>query len=82
MLGLDPMSAWDRTPGELLEYIRAGWERRRRRREELACLAYALGGHVNHCMAGKSDPIWVAFRGWVEMPEQSPEAMLEALEQM
>lgn len=47
--GLDPMLAWDRTPGELLEYIEAYRDRRR----ELAYLMYDLAGAIGNACYGK-----------------------------
>ncbi len=54
------MLAWDRTPGELLEYIRAY----RDRRENDAYMLFNLAGTIAHMCFGK-EPIrpWEAFPG-------------------
>lgn len=47
--GLDPEQAWDRTPGELVEYISAYRDRRR----ETAILLYDLAGTIANMIFGK-----------------------------
>ena len=47
--GLDPEVAWDRTPGELVEYIRAY----RDRQQETAYLLYDLAGAIANACLGK-----------------------------
>lgn len=62
MAGLDPVEGWDRTPGELLEYIDAY----RDRMEQKAYLCYNLAQTIA-CMvlsAEKPKP-WQAFPGWI-----------------
>lgn len=60
MAGLDPAAAWNRTPGELTEYIEA-WQDRR---ELDGYLLYNLAGTIASMIlsARKPDP-WLAFPG-------------------
>ena len=61
--GLDPMEAWERTPGELMEYIRAYRDRRR----EMAYLLYDLAGAIaNACLGSRRQRPAEAFPGSVE----------------
>lgn len=58
MAGLDPAAAWDRTPGELLEYIEAYHERMERQ----AYMLYNLASTISHMIFGKTVPApWQAF---------------------
>ena len=63
MAGLDPATAWDRTPGELIEVIAAYRERMER---QCYCL-YNLAGTIAHMVLSsrKPDP-WDCFPGWIE----------------
>lgn len=61
--GLDPELAWDRTPGELLEYIRAY----RDRQKETAYLFYDLAGAIaDACFSRRRMRPEEAFPGFIE----------------
>lgn len=61
--GLDPEVAWDRTPGELVEYIRAY----RDRQQETAYLLYDLSGAIaNACLGKRRLRPAEAFPGFIE----------------
>lgn len=78
MAGLDPAAAWDRTPGELEEYIEAYRERMRRQ-------AYFLYNHactITAIMWGKRKPDpWECFPGWIkpEMHDMSAEELYQSM---
>lgn len=65
MAGLDPELAWDRTPGELSEYIRAY----RERREQLAMMLYDLAGTVCRMLCGHGIKPEDAFPGFIQPHE-------------
>ena len=46
----------------------------------MGALAYALGIHTARCVWGKSEPGWVAFRGFLSMPQQSEDELMSTLE--
>lgn len=75
MAGLDPEEAWDRTPGELVEYTEAYRERMRRQAYLCYCQARATAAFV--ISQHKPEP-WEAFPQWIkaEIRQQSPEDML------
>jgi hypothetical protein len=77
--GLDPFLGWDRTPGELVEYILAARERRRRRQEDLAYFAYDLGIHIARSAHGKPERPEMAFRGFIPMREQTDDEICASL---
>ena len=63
MAGLDPLEAWDRTPGELQEYIRAY----RDRMERQAYLYFNLAQATAHMVLSAEKPRpWEAFPGWIK----------------
>ena len=63
MAGLDPVTAWDRTPGELNEYIEAYRDRMERQAYMLFNQAQAIASMV--LSAEKPRP-WDAFPGWIQ----------------
>lgn len=63
MAGLDPAAAWDRTPGELTEYIEAWHDRRELDGYMLYNLAATIASMV--LSAKKPDP-WEAFPGVIQ----------------
>lgn len=63
MAGLDPAAAWDRTPGELLEYVQAYRTRMERQAYMYFNLAQAIASMV--LSAEKPNP-WDAFPGWIQ----------------
>lgn len=61
--GLDPAAAWDRTPGELLEYIEAY----RDRRELDGYMLYNLAGTIaSMVLSDKKPEPWQAFPGVIQ----------------
>lgn len=63
MAGLDPATAWDRTPGELEEYITAYRERMERQCYVLFNLAGTIASMV---LCSEKPKPWEAFPGWVK----------------
>lgn len=63
MAGLDPAAAWERTPGELLEYIQAYRDRMERHAYMLFNQAQAIASMV--LCADKPKP-WDAFPGLIQ----------------
>lgn len=63
MAGLDPAVAWDRTHGELQEYIQAYRDRMERHAYMLFNQAQAIASMV--LSAEKPRP-WDAFPGWIK----------------
>ncbi len=61
--GLDPAEGWDRTPGELQEYIKAYRDRMERQAYMCFNLAQAIASMV--LSAEKPRP-WDAFPGWIQ----------------
>ena len=60
--GLDPLEGWDRTPGELLEYIEAY----RERMERQAYMCYNLAQTIASMVLSSEKPRpWDAFPGWI-----------------
>ena len=78
--GLLPWEGWQRTPGELAEYINAARERRRREWQDRAYLAYDLGVHIAKSVWDKPEQAWIAFKGFLPMPRQTDDQLLAALE--
>ena len=78
MAGLDPADAWDRTPGELLEYIEA--YRARMERQAYMCFNLAQAIACMVLSADKPKP-WDAFPGWIKPQAQvmSDEAIYAAV---
>ena len=73
MAGLDPAAAWDRTPGELVEYINAWHDRR----EQLAYMLYNHAALVaNMCLARRKMTPQEAFPGVIRMQVMSAEDIL------
>lgn len=68
--GLDPASAWDRTPGELNEYIEAYRDRMERQAYMLFNHAQAIASMV---LSSEKPRPWDAFPGWIkpQMQEMS-----------
>lgn len=63
MAGLDPAAAWDRTPGELNEYITAY----RGRMERQAYMLFNLAGTIaSMVLCAKKPEPWEAFPGWIQ----------------
>ena len=64
--GLDPAAAWDRTPGELEEYILAY----RDRMERQAYMYYNLAGTIASMVLSSRKPEpWESFPGWIQPKE-------------
>ncbi len=64
MAGLDPAVAWDRTPGELVEYIEAWHDRR----EQMAYMLYNHAALVaNMCLAKRKLTPQEAFPGVIRI---------------
>lgn len=61
--GLDPDAAWDRTPGELYEYIKA--YRGRMERQAYMCFNLAQAIACMVLSADKPRP-WDAFPDWIQ----------------
>ena len=68
MAGLDPAAAWDRTIGELNEYISAYRDRMERQAYMLYNQAQAIANMV--LCAEKPRP-WDAFPGWIQPKVQN-----------
>lgn len=67
--GLDPLAAWDRTPGELLEYIHAARERERREDQRRAQLAYHHAILLGKVFSGNKKPlpaVYEVFPYWTD----------------
>lgn len=67
MAGLDPAAAWDRTPGELDEYIEAYRDRMERQAYMLFNHAQAIASMV---LSSEKPRPWDAFPGWIQTQMQ------------
>ncbi len=68
--GLDPFHAWDRTPGELLEYIEAF----KTRMQYASYWGYNLAlGIASMVLSSKKPEPWEVFPGWIPKKEMSDE---------
>lgn len=73
--GLDPAAGWDRTIEELCEFIDAST----RRMEMASMWGYNLAqGIAAMCFAKDKPKPYQIFPGWIPMPEQSEDEMLQA----
>lgn len=75
MAGLDPEEAWERTPGELMEVVRADRDRQRR-------TAYMLYNHaalVASFRGGHTVKPWDAFPGIIERREMDEDELYAAV---
>ena len=68
--GLDPAAGWDRTPGELADYIRAYRTRMERTAYLLFNHAATVAAMVGQLFGGRSPEPFEAFPGWISRKMQ------------
>ena len=75
---MDPVAAWDRTPGELNEYIKAYAERMERQSYMYYNLAASIAGLIFN--KRKPEP-WECFPGWIKpkVVEMSDEELYQSV---
>lgn len=74
MAGMDPISAWDYTQGEIIEFVQGYRDRSDFRNKNLAILAFGHVMAMNHSMSGKVGEIYEYFPFWSEAEIQEAKA--------
>lgn len=77
MAGLDPISAWDYSQGEIIEFIQGYRERTDFYNKNLAMIAYGQVMVINHSMDGKVGDVYDYFPFWSD--QEISEAKVEKI---